>query len=339
MLYVGLDIHSKHITVCVLDENGKVARRRQVRTIDEMMQLVEQLPDRFEVCYEASCGYGHYHDLLRPLADRVLVAHPGQLQLIFRSKNKNDRKDAERLAKLLYLGEVPTVHVPSQDVRAWRELITCRRRLIEKRTKAKNGLRALLRSVGLRAPRRPGLWTQRGIAWLRSAALSTLAQRLRRDLLLEEVSHLSEQIRRVERELDRISLSHPAVAQLMSIPGVGIRTAEAVVAFLDDPDRFAGSKAVGRYFGLVPRQNQSGATNRLGHITREGSSTVRRLLTEAAWQAIRRSPTVRAYFERIRRNDPERKKIALIATAHYLVRVMYALLKQGTHWQENVVAA
>jgi transposase len=156
MLYVGLDIHSKHITVCVLDENGRRVQRRQVRTIDEMMQLLEELPDRFAVCYEAGCGYGHYHDLLRPLADRVLVAHPGQLQLIFRSKNKNDRKDAERLAKLLYLGEVPTVHVPSQDVRAWRELITCRRRLIEKRTKAKNGLRALLRSVGLRAPRHPG---------------------------------------------------------------------------------------------------------------------------------------------------------------------------------------
>src|SRR5262249_22126901 len=54
----------------------------------------------FEVCYEASCGYGHFHDLLRPLAARVLVAHPGQLRLIFRSKNKNDRHDAERLAKL-----------------------------------------------------------------------------------------------------------------------------------------------------------------------------------------------------------------------------------------------
>src|SRR5215207_1400257 len=77
-----------------------------------MMQILEKLPDRFEVCYEASCGYGHYHDLLRPAAARVLVAHPGQLRLIYRSKDKNDRKDAERIAKLLYLGEVPTVHVP-----------------------------------------------------------------------------------------------------------------------------------------------------------------------------------------------------------------------------------
>ena len=137
MFYVGLDIHSKHISVCVLNEAGQLVHRSQVRAIDQMMRVLESLPDRFEVCYEASCGYGHYQDLLRPLAARVLVAHPGQLRLIFRSKNKNDRKDAE-LAKLLYLGEVPTVHVPSLDVRTWRELINCRSQVIAKRTRAKN---------------------------------------------------------------------------------------------------------------------------------------------------------------------------------------------------------
>ena len=62
---------------------------------------------------------------------------------------------------------------------------------------------------------------------------------------------------------------------------------------------------------------------------------VRQLVAEATWQALRRSPTVRAYFERVRRDDPQRKKIALVATAHYLVRVMWALLKRGTDWAEG----
>ena len=85
MFYVGLDIHSKRISLCVLSGTGRVFRRCQVRTLEEMMRILEGLTDRFEVCYEASCGYGHYHDLLlRPLAARVLVAHPGQLRLIFR---------------------------------------------------------------------------------------------------------------------------------------------------------------------------------------------------------------------------------------------------------------
>jgi transposase len=339
MLYVGLDIHSRHISVCVLNETGQFVHRTRVRTIDQMMRILERLPDRFEVCYEASCGYGHYHDLFRPLAVRVLVAHPGQLRLIYRSKNKNDRKDAERLAKLLYLGEVPTVHVPSLDVRTWRELINCRTQVIAKRTRAKNVIRSLLRSAGTLPPRHPGLWTKSGVAWLRELDLPTPSQQLRRDLLLEEIETLNRQLRRIERELNRRAQQAPAVLLLRSIPGVGVRTAEAVAAFIDDPHRFANAKAVGRYFGLVPRQDQSGDRNQLGHITREGAPVVRRLLAEAAWQAIRRSPTVGAYFERAQREDPQRKKIALVATAHYLARVMWAMLKRGTFWEENAALA
>ncbi len=339
MLHVGLDIHNKHISLAVLNETRQVTHRSRVRSIDQMMSILEGLPDRFQVCYEASCGYGHYHDLLQPVASRVLVAHPGQLRLIYRSKNKNDRNDAERLAKLLYLGEVPTVHVPSLEVRTWRELITCRSQVIAKRTRAKNAARAVLRGAGLAIPRHPGLWTKEGMRWLRGLELPTNSQLLRRDLLVEEIESLTRQVRRIEQQLNHLAQRSPGVLRLRSIPGVGARTAEAVVAFLDDPDRFPHAKAVGRYFGLVPRQDQSGDRNRLGHITREGAPVVRRMLAEAAWQAVRRSPTVRAFFERAQREDPQRKKIALVATAHYLVRVMWSMLKRGTVWVESSQAS
>jgi transposase len=339
MLYVGLDIHSKRLCACVLNDTGQVTHRTQVRALDELLRFLKGLPGRFEVCYEASCGYGHYHDLLRPLADRVVVAHPGPLRLIFRSKDKNDRKDAERLAKLLYLGEAPAVHVPALDVRAWRELINCRSQVIAKRTRAKNTVRSLLRGAAVAPPRRPGLWTKAGLAWLRQLDLPTPSQQLRRDLLLEEIESLTRQLRRIEQQLGQRAQQAPAVARLRTIPGVGVRTAEAVAAFVDDPDRFRRAKAVGRYFGLVPCQDQSGDKNRLGHITREGPPVVRQLLAEAAWQALRRSPTVRAYFERVQRGEQQRKKIALVATAHYLVRVMWAMLKRGTVWEEKLARA
>jgi hypothetical protein len=112
-----------------------------------MRRIRAALPDRFAVGSEASCGHGHYHDLLSPIAARVTVAHPGRLQLIVRSKDQNDRKDAERLAKLLYLGAAPAVHVSSGDVRTGRELITCRGRVIAQRTRAQNSLRSLLRGA------------------------------------------------------------------------------------------------------------------------------------------------------------------------------------------------
>jgi transposase len=237
------------------------------------------------------------------------------------------------------LGETPTVHVPSLEVRTWRELINCRSQVIAKRTRAKNAVRALLRGAGVVPPKQPGLWTKKGLAWLRQLELPTTSQQLRRDLLLEEIETLIRQVRRIEQQLNRQAEQTSAVAQLRSIPGVGIRTAEAVAAFVDDPHRFRNAKAVGRYFGLVPCQDQSGDRNRLGHITREGAPVVRQLVAEAAWQALRRSPTVRAFFERTQRGDPQRKKIALVATAHYLVRVMWALLKRGTLWEENLAKA
>ena len=265
MFHVGLDIHSTRISICVLGDTGQVAHRSQVRGLEEMRRTLQALPDRFEVCYEASCGYGHYHDLLRPLAARVLVAHPAHLRLIFRSKHQNDRNDAERLAKLLYLGETPTVHVPPADVRAWRELINCRAQLVAKRTRAKNTLRALLRSAGVTPPPHPGRWTKAGVKWLRRLELPTFSQRLRRDLLLEEVEVLAGQVRRIEQQLNRQARQTSGVALRRTIPGVGARTAEAVAAFVDDPHRFPNAKAVGNYFGLVPCQDQSGDRNRLGH--------------------------------------------------------------------------
>jgi len=336
MFYVGLDVHNKLIAMCILNADGKIVRREQVRQVDQMLAVLRSLP-QFAVCYEASCDYGWLHDELIKVAARVLVAHPGRLGLIFGSKRKNDRLDAQRLAKLLYLGEVPAVHVPPAEVRAWRELINFRRQLIAKRTRAKNAIRALLRSLRITAPQRPGVWTSQGLTWLKGLLFAQPLSALKRDLLVAEVQDLSAQLRRVEQELARFARGHAPVEQLQSIPGVGLRTAEAMVAFLDDPRRFRRAKAVGAYFGLVPCQDQSASANRLGHITRDGSPAVRQLLTEAAWQAIRCSPTVQAYFERIHRNDPDRRKIALVATAHYLARTMWAMRRDGTLWKERVV--
>jgi len=112
-----------------------------------------------------------------------VVAHPGQLRLIFRSKRKSDRVDAEKLAKLLFLDEVPPVHVPREEVRGWRRMIGHRRKLVTARVQVKNAIRALLRSQGIEAPK--GLWTQRGMEWLQAVAMATELDELQRDILQE----------------------------------------------------------------------------------------------------------------------------------------------------------
>jgi transposase len=336
MYYVGLDVHQRRSSICILDRDGKQVKRLEVKgSWAQVVEAAAQVPGPFSICYEASCGYGHLYEKLAPLARHVAVAHPGQLRLIYRSKRKNDRVDAAKLAKLLYLDMVPQVHVPRADVRAWRALITYRHKLMSKRVAVKNQIRALLRGLGVQAPPAKRLWSGKGLAWLRQQELSE-ADALRRDMSLEELEEVNAKIRRVEKELNRRADAHGGVALLRTIPGVGVRTAEAVVAHLDDVSRFSRTKQVGSYFGLVPCQDASAGKDRLGHITRDGPPAVRKLLCEAAWQGIRRSPALREFFERVTRGDADRRKIALVATAHHLARVMAAMLRTGEAWREHV---
>lgn len=340
MWSIGVDVHARRSSVCILDEEG---RRIKEFTVfgppGKVCHELAQLEHPFGVCFESSCGYGYLYDYLAAVAHHVAVAHPGHLRLIFRSKKKNDRVDARKLAMLLYLDQVPTVHVPSVKVRSWRSLIEYRTRLIGKRTACKNQLRAILRSHGVEAPRGKKLWCKAGLTWLAAIELPTSQAMLQRDLSLEELGSLGQQTKRVERELNKIARGDFGVQLLRTIPGVGPRTAEAVVAYIDNPARFSRSKEVGSYFGLVPCQDQTCDADHRGRITREGPGTVRKLLTEATWQAIRRSPRLKARFERFQHGDPRRKKIAVIATAHHLIRVMHAMLRSGEPWEELKPAA
>jgi transposase len=335
MYSVGLDVGDRCSSVEILNPDGKHVKYLEIKGHwPAMLQRVAQeVPRPFAVCFEASCGYGHLYEELSKLSPHVSVAHPGQLRLIFKSKRKHNRVDAKKLAKLLYLDEVPQVHVPKADVRSWRGTIQWRQKLLSRRVAVKNQVRSLLKSQGIQVGVK-GLWTKRGLGWLGGLQLSEL-EALRRDMLIDDLKDLTAKIKRVEKYLAKVAGGHPGVALLMTIPGVGIRTAEAAMAYVDGVRRFARLKQVGCYFGLVPCEDSSGSTNRLGHITRDGPSAVRKLLTEAAWQGIRRSPTIRAFFQRVMHGDPDRKKIALVATAHWLVRVIASMLRSGECWRER----
>jgi transposase len=334
MRYVGLDVHQRRSSICILDSCGKIVKQELIKgPWPAVMDRLRGIGQPFSISYEASCGYGYLHDRIAqlPQATHIAVAHPGQLRLIFRSKKKHDRVDAQKLAKLLYLGEVPQVHVPSVNIRSWRKLIEYRQKLLARRTAVKNQIRALLRGCGIVAPMRL-LWTKKALAWLGGIELPA-GEKLALEMAIEELGDFAQRIKRVEDELVKIAEAHPGVQLLMTLPGVGIRTAEAFVAYVDDIRRFARIRQVGAYFGLVPCQDSSAGKDRFGHITREGPSTVRKMLCEASWMAVRYNPTIRAFYQRILHDDPDRKKIAIVAVAHHLCRVMAAMLRSGEVWR------
>ena len=347
MYTVGLDVHSNTSSICVLDDGGCVVQERTLRgnprrVIDHLTDLRRQSGQALKICFEASCNYGWLHDQLSGVCERVAVAHPGQLRLIFRSKKKNDRVDAQKLAKLLHLNEVPLVYVPGVDTRSWRAMIEHRTSLVNKRTRAKNALRAILRSQAVVLPegkKGAWLWCKAGRKWLGALVLMLPSDMVRRDMLLEEVEHHDKQIKRVTEELDRIGQTHAGITLLRTMPGVGPRTSEAVCAYIDDPKRFSKIKCVASYFGLVPSQDSSAGTNRLGRITKQGPGTVRRLLVEAAWRGICKSPSLQAMHLRISRDDPDRRKRALVAVAHHMLRTMLSMLRSGCVWEERLATA
>ncbi len=340
MYSIGIDTHARTHAVCILAEDGQVVKEFQVKGGVDVLtrQLRAAVDGPFRVCYEASLGYGILYDHLAPLAAEVQVAHPTHLRAIFRSKRKTDRVDAQKLARLLRLGEVPRVHVPAAPVREHRVTIEHRRRLVDKRTRAKNGLRAVLRSQGIDAPRGQSLFSIKGRAWIAALPFASPLTALRRDQLLREVERLNEEIKEVTHALEGVVTEDAQVELLRTIPGVGPRTAEAFVAYVDDVERFASVRHAAAYFGLVPCLDQSAGTSRYGRITRQGPATARKLLVEAAWRSITLSPTMRAYFERIKGGKKDRNGVAIVAVAHRLVRVMTALLKSGAPWKEESAA-
>jgi transposase len=336
MWTVGIDAHDRVYVMCVLDDHGKTIREHTVRGgPGDVAGWIKGLGRPARACYEASLGYGMLHDALAAGGVEAQVAHPAHLRSIWQSKKKNDRIDAQKLATMLYLDRVPRVHVPAMAVREWRVLIEHRRKLVDKRTATKNGLRALLRSHAIAAPKGRRLWFGPGKTWLGQVEFTSPLAALRRDQLLAELEHFDRVIKAAEKVLDQMGERHPGVALLRTMPGVGPRTAEAVMAYVDDPQRFGSTRRAASYFGLVPSLDQSAGVKRLGHITRQGPATVRKLLVEAAWQGVRHSPSLKRMFERIKGGRKEQTGRALVAVARHMVEVMVAMLKSGEEWKEK----
>ena len=128
-----------------------------------------------------------------------------------------------------------------------------------------------------------------------------------------------------------------AVQLLETVPGVGPRTAEAIVAHLHEPGRFDSGKQVSAYVGLVPRQYQSGESDRRGRITRRGPALLRKLLVECAWVMLRYNPWARAVYQRLSRGKA-RKKQAIVALARKLLVRCGAMLRDQTPWRDSPAA-
>lgn len=297
------------------------------------------------VVLEACTLAGWVHDLCleRGLACKVANT-AGEAWRFKNLKRKTDKDDALRLAQLEDLGQLPTVCVPPPEVRQRRALIAARQRLVGQRVRVQNRLRALLLAQGIDAPAGAAAWASAGLAVFEGHArplADCAAGEEWRGLIhqaLAEYRFLLAAIAESERKLDAMGKAGPADRLLRTVPGVGPRTAEAVAAWLHEPGRFRSGKEVGAYAGLVPRQHQSGETDRRGRITKRGPGLLRKLLVECAWAMLRYNRWASATYARLRRGKA-RSKQAVVALARKLLVRLWAMLRDGVPWREDAAEA
>jgi transposase len=331
MFHVGIDVHKSSSTFCILDsEQPKATRYRfeeGATEPDTFRRVLSPLQGQCEVTFEIGPMAQWVRSQVAPYTSQVHVANASRMPWLFRSGQKTDRLDARKLAIVSHLDEVPEVPLPSLEVSQWRKLIAVRRSEVVNRGRCKNDIRAMLYMLVARCPHR-SLWTRVGRRWLRELPVDQ-AYRICLDLKLAELEQIETRIRVLERELDRIASKHPAVALLRTIPGIGPRTAEAIVAYTDEISRFPDRKCYASYFGMTPKEDSSGQRVRRGRISKQGPSVVRWVLIEAAQQAIRRCPAFQAYAQRISKGRKDRRKKAIVATGRKLLAIGFGMWKNG----------
>lgn len=298
------------------------------------------------VLIEACLLAGWVHDVCTDKGIRCLVANTTSEAWKFKHlKRKTDRDDAQRLAEIYRLGKFPTVVVPRKEVREKRGLIETRQKLVGRRVALQNRIRSILVGQGLPAPCGAKAWTQIGLAGIAAYAqpIADCAPldlwRGRLHLALAELEHVKALLDQAEKKLDELAKTNEGMKVLDTIPGVGPRTAEAVVAFLPEPELFRTAKQVSAYGGLVPRQYQSADTDHRGRITKRGPRTLRKLLVECAWVMLRYNAWARAVYQRLTHGGKTRKKQAIVALARKLLVRCWAMLRDGTVWRAEVDAA
>ena len=335
MNFIGVDLHKKSITVCVMDERRKVLARKTLACTqtDEIVEFFRQFRP-FRVVVEATASYPWFVDLVEPLAEKVVLANPKKLRVIAESTKKTDRLDAQVLAEFLVLDMIPESYQPTPRQRQHRALVRHRQYLQGRITSVPSKIRHMLSNYN--ADRKDLFSANCGPAYFKEVPLSDVDRFVIKQLWAEWLDHVAQRLA-VSKKIKAFVAKAPqreaeARAILKTAPGVGTVTAEVVLSELGDVSRFRNAKTVCAYAGLVPVVRQSGEKKSKDlKITKQGWGLLRWALVEAAWRLVRESPKWAALFARLRHRSG--KKRAIVAVARKLLCVLYAMLRTSTPYQ------
>lgn len=282
---VGLDVHARSIAACAIDgQTGEIFQRRLSPSDEDVLRWLEDLPGPIRVVYEAGPTGFHLSRFLRENHIVCVVAAPSKLQRPAGDRVKTDPRDAMHLAKLLRLGEVVEVVVPSAEQEAARDLVRAREDVRGDLMRSRHRVSKFLLRQGI-VYCGGQAWTGRHLQWLRSQSFNLPGLQGAYDSALETVLLTKDRRDRLDVAITTMANEsdyRDVVARLGCLRGISTLTGFALAVEIGDWRRLTGS-TVGSYLGLVPSEHSSGTSRRQGSITKTGNGHARRLLVEAAW--------------------------------------------------------
>lgn len=328
---VGCDLGDKFSHACVLDERGQVVGRARLTTSRPGFRKWFATLEPSRVAIEVGTHSRWVSKLLKELGHEVIVANARQVRLIYQGKRKNDKLDAEKLARLARADTELLSPIRHRSEEAHSELIVLRNRdqLVKARTLLINHVRGVTKSFGVRIVK------CQSSTFVKRTDKTTMPDCLSAALkpTLAVLRSLDEQIKSYESILQEMAKRSKEVQPLLTIPGVGELTAMAFIRTLEDASRFPKSRDVGAYLGLIPRQWQTGGSDLELRISKAGDGFVRKLLVNCAQHILGpfgQDSDIRRTGQRlIQRGGKVAKKKAVIAVARKLAVVMHRLWSTG----------
>jgi transposase len=328
--FVGLDLGDRFSAMYVTNAQGEVLEEGRVRTTPEAFRERFAVSTRMRIVMEAGTHSPWASRLLASVGHEVIVANPRQLGLVTANDSKSDRVDAELLGRL---GRVdPTLLRPvaprSEAAMAARALLRSRDVAVRMRTMLVNHVRGLVKTSGARLPRS----SAQAFAKTQVAVPAVLGESVAP--LYALLAELQRTIGGYDRAIEHEAAQKwPATAVLQQVAGIGPVTSLAFVTCVEDPGRFARSRAVGSYLGLRPKRDQSGARDPQLRITKAGDPFVRRLLILSAQYILGPhgpDTNLRRFGERLtKRGGKGAKKRAVVAVARKLAVLLHRLWSTG----------
>ena len=321
---IGIDIHRTFGEVVIWEKGVLRHAGRVDMTRTALEGFGKTLEATDEVVIEATGNAMAAARVLSPFVTRVVIANPLQVKAIAHAHVKTDKVDAGTLANLYAAGYLPEIWTPNAATERLRRLVARRYQIVRHRTRVKNEVHAILAAHLVPKCPHADLFNQRGRAWLARQGVPD-DERAAIDRDIRELDRLTEDQVELDREIALSVMGDASVRRLMTITGVNLTVAVAVMAAIGEIARFKSPQKLVSYFGLNPRVRQSGlGVAHHGRISKVGRSHARAMLVEAAWATAKAPGPLHAFFVRIRAKRGH--QVAAVALARKLTVLCWHLL-------------